>query len=94
VCFVAQHAEESSKYKEKKRQLTSTAVDINFACDVLFENFVMVALEPINSSQIYEKTQRYETYFTDSFFAGYSIVLGDRTISYRTVEIKLLSSMK
>jgi len=31
-----------TKYKEKHRQLTSKAIDINFARDVLFEDFVMV----------------------------------------------------
>jgi len=32
-----------TKYKEKHRQLTSKAIDINLMNDVLFEDFIMVA---------------------------------------------------
>jgi len=35
VSFVVQPAEELSTYKEKYRQVTSKAININFACDIL-----------------------------------------------------------
>ena len=87
----------------KRNRSTSKAIDITFAHDILFEDFVMVAsdsesdmsrwgfiqsdlmwttlqnkegvkLGPINSGQIYKKTQRYATCFMGSFSTGYSIV--------------------
>jgi len=92
-------------YKEKYRQLTSKAIDINFAYERRLNlKFVMVAIPcldvsesevihldrdlaieiqcgpryktkkvPVksglnNSGQIYEKTQRYTTYLTGSYY--------------------------